>query len=369
VSLLGRAAPEVSVGSVRLGDGQGAWLRGVAVASGVDAGGATGVRIDAVRIDGGANGLRAGPGSGVSITRSEIHASQDYGLLVVGASSVSFEDSLVKDTKGPGLWSQCDAMLDPCACPTKPVVTLHRVLFSRPSYEAVHFAGTVAVMNDVAIADVQPIGDTIQQGGGGLSVSGCSTMEYGGVSIGKAPIYGMLVDGSSVAPTSGLEAVGIIIIDSKPGMWVQNTDDTHSVVLQGLSIDQCHGTGLGVDTDAKGIIIIDSKVANTILTTVPVAGVNGGPPGEAELGLGVAWKSGAAMIVEGLTVGGNATQGVLIDGAVGANSSINKVTLEPGDEEGIIQQQVTAMAQAPGGDASVSQTAEKVSEVPVAPTL
>lgn len=370
VSLLGRGAAFVKVESVRLGAGRGATIRGLAVTGGIDAGSTTETTIDSVLVSGGQIGLKAGAGADVVVTRSEVRAAVEVGVLIEGASSVTVSQSVVAQTAGPGMWSVCDPSLaDACGCAVQPTVVLEHVVIQQPTYAAVHFAGTKATMNDVTITDVLPSGTSIQKPGGGLSVTACSTLDYRDVSIEKAGSYGMLVDHAAAAPSSGMEEHGIIIIDTKPGLWIKGTDDTTPVVLDSIDIQACRGTGLGIDLDAKGIIIIDTKIKGTLLESVPVAVEPNQPPAVAQIGLGLAWRAGAAVQVNGIEVADNATNGILIDGPVGAQSSLANVVLGPGDDtEGVVQQQVMTPADAPATmGVALTQTAQKISDVPIGP--
>src|SRR5262249_43195414 len=98
VSLLGRSAADVRVASVAIGPGSGSWLRGLDLAGGLDAGSATDVRVEAVRIHGGDDGVHVGKGGSVTIVTSEIRDTGTYGVLATQPAGVTIERTVIEET-------------------------------------------------------------------------------------------------------------------------------------------------------------------------------------------------------------------------------------------------------------------------------
>jgi len=383
VSLLGRSAAEVKIGALTLADG--AQLRGLEAQGGIVIGSATGVAIDAVRVQGGADGLACGPGASLTVTRSEIIASTSRGLVARDAASITVERSIVRGAGSGGLWVQCDAG---CDCAAKPDVSLDHVLFENNHYVSVAFRGARARLVHVHVLDTSRRESDFALGGA-LSATHCSDLSYAKLYLrgGSAEVdpqelgFGALIDGSSAAPVgTGVDEKGIIIINGKPGIWIQATgtplqEPTQSVVLDGLDVQGSPTAGIGFDLEAKGIIIINGKVDATRAHNGPTqhslmdGNVETVVIGQASLGIGMVWKAESAASIEGLELSGSATHSVVIDGAVGSGSALNDVTLSGGDEQkGIMQQFVQGGGAAPVSGANVpalQQFSESVTDVPL----
>lgn len=368
VSLLGRGADLVSVVSITLGDGSGAWIRGLTVqAGGIDAGAATEVQIEAVRISGADTGLIVAAGGAVTVTQSEIVGSGTHGVLGTDPTSIVVERSFLHDNNGPAVWVGCEAG---CDCAQKPTVRLDRVLASANRYVSVNFVGVRATMQTVEINDSQDL-DWMAYGGA-LAASQCSELQASGLTVQRAAEFGILVDSSSATLGTGAEEKGIIIIDSKPGIWIQRAgtpaqEPNQLVQLEGVEVADCRGAGIGFDLAARGIIIIDSKVMNSRSVEMLVEPALQGRT--ATVGHGVVWKAASTATIDALTVSASAGYAVLIDGAVGDGSSMTSVSLSGGDEEtGIVQQQVDGQATSPtmGADApELQRHADQLADVPV----
>lgn len=366
VSLLGRSAAEVEVGPISVADGAGAWIRGLTAGGGVTIGAATGVRLEAVRIAGGDDGLLVGTAGSATLVLSEVAGTASHGVLGNGPDAVTIERSIIRDSAGPGVWVQC-AGANECGCPDKPSATLDRVLLTNNRYVSASFIATRATLRAVEIADTA-VGANFQPGAG-LIASGCSELNYAGVKVSASTSVGVLIHASSAGPAQndGQEK-GIIVIDGHPGIWVQATgpleEPGQTVTLEAAEAISCHGSGIGFDLEARGIIVIDGKVSGTVNQTVPVE-----QGGSADVGVGLMWKSGVAATIDGLEVSGSALQAFVIDGAVGADSSLANVTLTGGDEsKGIVQQQVDTQDLAPtvgANSPAVQQNAGIVTSVPL----
>ena len=366
VSLLGRSAAEVEVGAITVADGAGAWIRGLTAAGGVLVGSATGMHLEAVKIAGGAEGRRGGPASSLTLVLSEVSGTTSHGVVGDGPQALTIERSIVRDSAGPGVWVQCaDANL--CGCPEKPTASLDRVLLVNNRNVSANFIATRATLRRVEIRDTAVGADF--QPGAGLIASGCSELAYAGVTVSASTSVGVLIDASSAGPAQndGQEK-GIIVIDGSPGIWVQGTgpleEPGQTVTLEAAEAISCHGSGFGFDLSARGIIVIDGKVSQTVNRTVAVE-----QGGSADVGVGLMWKSGVSATIDGLEVSGSALQAFVIDGAVGADSSLANVTLTGGDEaKGMIQQQVDTQDLAPtvgANSPALQRNAGMVTSVPL----
>lgn len=367
VSLLGRSAAEVRVAAVTLGEGSGAWLRGMEIRGGIDVGSATAVRIEATRIVGADRGLRLAAGASATVVSSEVAGAREHGILGRGFASLAVERSVVKGGEGPGLWLQCAEA--GCDCTEKPSVTIDHVLVTGNRLVSTNLVGVSATMRSVHLIETRAEGFTP---GGGLSVGGCADLGYAALRIEQTGSYGLLIDSASARPLgNSLEDKGIVVIGGKPGIWVQRVagdDPSQEVVLDGIDVRACGGTGLGFDLSARGIVVIGGKVAGTVNVTMPVEPAIQGR--QADVGMGVMWKAGSTATIQSLELSGNQGIGLLIDGSVGEGSGISGLAFSGGDEDdGVVQQQVGMETMAPEvNGVELQQSPEKVAEVPVGPS-
>lgn len=375
VSLLGRDADDVHVAGLTVGPGSGALVRGLEVSGGIDIGSATGVRIEGVRVAGSLHGILARAGSSMSVSRSEVLGATRVGVYAVAATNITIDASIVADAAEGGVRIVCDGSGSGCACATKTSATLTRVLARHNSIIGLALEGTVASLDRVDIRD-DPTrdfsGPAAFAATAGLSVAGCSQLTYGSVSVaGMEKGYGVLFDSSSAGPGMGFGEVGIVVIDTRIGIWGQRIGAMggQSLTIQGADVREVRGTGIGFDRGAVGIVVIDTRVENVANEYIP-AEVDGVPASSAEIGVGVIWKGASSASLDGITVSGTAGQAVLIDGPVGTNSSIANLSLAGGDEgDGVVQQGVGAMDLAPATDGSVqlNQQATLLFDVPLGP--
>jgi hypothetical protein len=380
VSLLGRSASEVKIAALTLGTG--ARVRGLQAEGGIAIGASTDVVVDAVRMQGGPNGLSCGAGASATVTRSEIVASEVYGLVARDAASLTLERSIVRQAGGGGLWVQCDAG---CDCVAKPSVSLDHVLFEENAFVAISLQGTRATLGHVNMLDTHRR-DSDFALGGGLALTHCSELTYAKLMIRAAASgtdtpntgYGMLIDSSSAGPLgSGLEEKGIIIVNGKRGLWIQGTgappqEPEQPVVLDGLEVDGASVVGVGFDLGAQGIIIVNGKVGRTSAFNGPTLHRDDEGMvslGAASLGIGLVWKAASAVTIESLELSASATHSFIIDGPVGAGSAVNSIALSGGDEDkGIVQQFVQPAEATPTTGANVpaiQQSAQPITDVPI----
>lgn len=363
VSLLGKDADEVLVAGLSLGQGDGVLIRGLEVAGGgVEVGSVTGVRMDGVRVTAGPNGISARAGSALSVSRSELLGAAGVGLYAEAAASIAIESSIVADARQGGVRIACDPMGNGCDCSSKTSATLNRVLLRGNSVIGVALDGALASIDDLVVRDSLAGWDNnipmmVIPGGAGMSLSGCTELSYGSVSVSNMLSYGVLFDSSSLAPDVGASNVGIVVTGAELGILVQQGAATGaaSVTLVGVEVSLARGIGMRF---GQGVVahVTDAIVRDTAMARIPVA-VDGVSGGSAEIGYGVLWTGGASVTMDGVAVSGSGLLGVLIDGPVGANSSIANLALSGGDEaEGVIQQGVSPNDAAPVMDGSAVLT-------------
>jgi hypothetical protein len=368
VSLLGSGADFVIVASVRMQSGSGAVVRGVGVSEGVVFEGPGSARIEAVRITGGPDGVRAEAGTELTVADSEITGSAQHAVVAVDARSLSLERSHIHGAGGPGLWAQCAGG---CDCADKSVVSLDHVLVERTHHIGVSVVGAVATLRSVAIRNTEQLSEPLQlPGGGGLLAAGCSELFANGVTVEHSDSFGLLMQSSSGALGDDLESKGIIIVDNKVGIWLS---DVSGVTLQNADVHDCRGVGIGIggDLESRGIIIVDNKVGHTASEPLLVEPATSGQ--QETVGHGLVWTNGAEVRVDGLALAGNALQSMLIDGPVFEGSALNNVTLSEGDEtKGIVQQLVMTGDAEPtveGGTPAITREPTKVADVPAPPSV
>ncbi len=368
VSLLGKSADDVMVQGVVMGAGNGAVVRGLAVGSGgLRLAGATGARVESVRVAGSANaGVELEEGASATIVTSAVEDSERYGIHSVDSTTLTLDRVVVSGSQGPAIWTECVAG---CACALEaiPWVDAGTSIVRDNHLTGVALFGASAKLTDVDILRTLP-GDHWHtlEGGQGLSVASCSSLQAEGLRVQDNISYGVLVDHS--AATLGSEATGMDIQGNLVGLWVQNIAGGQTVMLHSANIESNGGVGIGVSGDTQGFIICKSKITGTSLKKLPVKD-HGQIGGSQDLGDGLVWLEGSSVTVEGLTLSGNARASILIDGPAGG--SLNDVTQSGGDaQKGILQQSFTGGMEQPTVGANVpalTTTSGEQFVTPVAP--
>lgn len=378
VSLLGRAAWAVRIDSVTLAAGDGAVLRGLGVGSGgIHVQGATGVRIQSVRVTGARelerDGIALDPGSAVTILESEIGGSGRAGVFASDAD-VTLDRSVIWGAQGGGIRIQgsgCDAS---CACASQPALVVKNSVIRDNHIIGIATLGARAIMEAVDVKNSLQ-GDALYKGsyGGGISTSGCSeVLSAKNMRVLGHVDWGFLVDHSRGALGGEGEGETIEISDNKRGLWIQNvtqpgcTLDTPCIVLEGGTLERNRGVGLGVAGQSRGIIFCRSRVADTAMIQMSVFGETDGI-GWQDVGDGVDWLDQSEVSLEQLTLSGNARRSLLIDGATGGDGGYVGVILEGGDEgRPPLQQNYPTGGMTPGG-AAVEIQAARMYAIPRAP--
>jgi len=365
VSLLGRGAAFVTVKKVTLEAGAGAVVRGLAAAS-VTVVGATGARLDSLRVshsDG--SGLEIGPASSITVSACEIEASAQYGVHGADSASVSLKDSVVTGSSGPGVWVSCAAG---CGCAQRPALALDAVILRDNKIVGLSLVGAGGTLSNVVVEGNQPTDDF--KPGHGISVSACSTLDAKGVKVQKNLGFGVLVDDSSATLGDDAGDATIEVSGNASGVWIQNiakSDPTALVKLTHATIEANQGIGLNFGGESHGIICWNSAIQGTTLTTVPV--MKGGLLGSDKVGDGIVWADASSAQLDGITLADNQRESFLINGDVGAGSTVAHLTQSGTDGgKGIFQQSSSGVSPSLGEGAPMltSSASEKFS-VPVAP--
>lgn len=375
VSLLGRGAGSVSVAAVSLAAGEGAVLRGLTVGEGgVRIAAGARARIEAVRVVGSASdGVTLGLGASLDLVASVIEGSARYGLSAFDAGRVAVVRSVVSGSQGPGLWAQCTGGCD-CEAPME--LHVEDALVRDSKVIGVSLVGARATMSRV---EVSGNGLSGFDPSGGISASGCSTLDAAALTIADNTGVGLLIDRANAA--IGERGEGFEVSGNQPGIWIQNTTPEQTVQLTGGLLEKNRAIGLGMSGDAHGIIIDGMRIAGTFADSAVVS-ADGGLAQEV-VGDGVSWQERAQAAIFGLVLSGNGLESlnpsispsrrasVLIDGGVGPDSRLSAVTLEGGDEAaGIVQQRLPAGGISPLRGVDVPRivtSPEALFSVPVAP--
>ncbi|WP_437676001.1 right-handed parallel beta-helix repeat-containing protein [Sorangium sp. So ce131] len=377
VSLLGRGAGSVSVASVSIAAGDRAVLRGITVgAGGVQVAGGARARIEAVRVLGSASdGVTLGPGASLDVAASAIEGSARYGLSAFDAGRVTVARSIITGSGGPGLWAQCAGGCD-CEAPVE--LDVEDVILRDNKLVGVSLVGARAAMSAVEVS-----GNGLRgfDPSGGVSASACATLDATALRIADNSGFGLLIDGASASLGGGGE--GFEVSGSHPGVWIQNTTAEQTVELRDGVVERNRAIGLGMSGEARGIIIIGMRVADTLADSTAV--VVDGNLSQEVVGDGVSWQERAQAAISGLLLSGNGLTSanpsvspsrrasVLIDGGVGLDSSLADVTLQDGDEAaGIVQQRLPEGGVSPLRGAGVPPlriTQDVLFSVPVAPAI
>jgi hypothetical protein len=368
VSVLGLGADHVEVASITLAGADARVLRGFRTHGPVEVGEGAVVRLESLRIEGGANGVRA-TNADVTIAASEIRGAETNAIVAEG-SALAVERSIVEDNLGPAIWAACAAG---CACATPPVVRVERSLLQRNQYVGVALSGVRATLSDV---DIVSTAQRSFQYGGGLMAAACTELEAAGVHIEDSADFGALIHDSS-GSLGGAGERGIIIIGGRVGLWLQDIGATRpdaSLSVENFTAQKVRGVGIGMGGASRGIIIIGGHVSDTESIAMPVYRQVDDmlTTSTEDVGDGLVWSEGVGADIDGLAIDGSARNSVLIHGGVAAGSRLANLVLAGGDEaKGIVQQGVEAGDEAPDveGSPPVAPQADAPYGVPQPPVV
>jgi hypothetical protein len=369
VSAFGRGAGLVTVKGDVTSGGNGSRLRGLLVSGGsiIVASGDT--LIDAVRVYASTgDGVQAATATSVVVTNSEVSSTDRYGTVAFGAAALALYNSKLSGSAGPGVWAQCDVG-DPCACAQAMPVHLENVLVDGNALVGVSLVGVSATLENVIVSNTK-VGPNFQAGGG-MSISGCSDVTAGGITIEDNVDFGLLVDDSSI------DVDGIEVRGNLRGVWIQKIGQSLAggATLRNGVIADNKGVGFGIGTLSLGVLAEGLEVLDTQSIALPVL-VGGVSAGSQQVGDGLTWLDGAQVTLSNLTMSGSARASVLIDKASGAGSSIEGIVLAGGDEaKGIVLQsyaggtQPTLAGGAPALDVQVTEVFSVPNEVAIPPGI
>lgn len=355
VRLLGRAAAEVKLKGVTLAAGKGAVLRGLTVgAGGIRIVGAKDVRIEAVHTA----GIAVESGSVVTILQSTVQGSAAQGLRATGETDITIRESVISESAEAGVWVACDD----CPCAAEPAVTAPRLTMIDTIVRdnrsiGVALFGTVALVDNVDIVRTSEVNFSH---GGGLSVAACSFLQATGLRVWDNASYGVLIDESSATLGSPFDGEGLEVSGNQMGVWIQNVQKSgvmQTVVVENAEIVENAGVGLGVSGQSRGIIVCKSNIAGTTMKALPVM-KNGEPVFADDVGDGFSWQEGSEVVVDELTLSGNARASLVIDSAV--SGSLSKVTADGS----VVHQRETGQATIDYGGLAVEVLATEKFSVP-----
>ena len=318
-----------SVGTITTG-GSGVDVRGVA-ASAVNVTGGD-VRLSAVRItDSPQDGIAVAAGASVTVEESEIRQSGRYGVSAFDAGSVDLSYTIVEGTEGPGVWMQaCDM---PCTCANDLTAAITNTIIANAKIVGLSIVDASVTIDNVEVRDTTVGGNF--EAGGGVSVAHCADVAATDLRVLDSADFGILVHDSSFVMNGGQ------VDNNLRGLWMQQIGASQAgavASVTSVTLDGNLGVGIGVDGAALDVSVTDSTVSNTANISLPVL-VNGVSAASEQVGDGLSWLGVSSVTLSSVTVENSARTGLLIDGEVGANSSIENLTLnETGDKGNIIHQ-------------------------------
>lgn len=355
VSLLGRSAAAVTVDSITVTAGAGTVLRGLGVGSaGVELLGATGVRIESVRVTGSASvkrdGITLDPGASATIVTSSIEGSGRVGVFAKDAD-VTLDRCIVSGAHASGVWIEGSSCDDTCACAGSPTLTVNSSVIRDNHVLGLSTRGATANLSCTDVTGTKA-GDTVMTGqrGGGVTVTQCSNVNATKFRVLDSEDWGVLIDGSTATlggdrgPDETVE-----ISRNRRGLWVQNV--VHNAACQSIggcvtvhngTLAENLGVGIGVAGSTRGMILCKVGVLGTLNDMLPVSDEDGVVGASKAVGDGVDWLDDSEVVIEALTLSGNQRQSLLIDGP--ASGYIRSITLA-GGEEAILQQNLMGGAQ------------------------
>lgn len=337
VSLLGRSAELVTVSAITLSAGSGAVVRGLTVgAGGVEIQGATGVRIESVRVAGSSStirdGVSLGAGSQATIVTSTIDGAGRAGVYAMDAD-VTLDRSLVSGAQSAGVWVEGTACDASCNCTERPLLTVRNSTLRQNASIGVSLTGAAGDILAMEVMGTQVGASGF--GGGGVAATACSDVAASQVRVNGSSDYGVLVDRSTARLGDAEDEDGTVEIgDNLRGLWIQNVDDkacptmTGCVTLHRGTLEANLGVGIGVAGSSRGVILCKTAVTGTLSTPLSVFDAQNNV-GKEDVGDGVSWLDKSSVVVEEVILGNNERQSLLIDGPVAGD--IVSLELRGGD--------------------------------------
>ena len=340
VRLLGKSADSVSVESITLGPGNGGVVRGVSVGAGGIVVQGKGATIESVRVLGAEMaGIDVANEAAVTVRGSTIEGGSRYGITAADGATVTVENTLVEGNDGPGVWAACSA---DCDCAAPPDLVMKSSIVRDNHVGGIVLFGSMMLLEAVDVTGTL-VGDDFAYGlgGGGVSVAGCSRLTARDLHVFDSQSYGLLIDDSNATVGDPTGATSIEVSGNAIGVWAQHISQSapQTVTLDGLTVDDNAGVGIGAAGDSVGLIICKTAVTRTKMSDLYVAG-----GGSQQVGDGLLWLDGSEITIDSLSLGGSARASVVIDGE--ATGAMSNITLSDGDEaKGIVQQGYSGGAQ------------------------
>ncbi|HHH31278.1 MAG TPA: right-handed parallel beta-helix repeat-containing protein [Polyangiaceae bacterium] len=329
IGVFAEGPDSTSVGTVTTG-GSGAEVRGVA-ATNVNVTGGD-VRLSAVRISGSPqDGVSVSAGASVTVEQSEIRQSGRYGVSAFDSGSVDLSYTIVEGTEGPGVWMQCGDT--PCSCATDLQGAITHTVIANAKIVGLSIVDASVTIDNVEVRDTTVGGNF--EAGGGVSIAHCADVMATDLRVLNSADFGILVHDSSFVMNGGQ------VDNNLRGVWMQQIGASQAgavASVTSVTLDGNLGVGIGVDGGSLDVSVSNSTVSNTANISLPVL-VNGVSAASEQVGDGFSWLGLSSVTLSSVTVENSARTGLLIDGEVGANSSIADLTLnETGEKGNIIQQ-------------------------------
>ncbi len=281
------------------------------------------------------NAVTVEPGASLTIAGSTISHAQRHGIVAFDTAALQIERSVIIDGAGPGLWLQCTGGCD-CAAPPL-TLWMRDVVVRRNALSGVSLIGVEADLARVRVAETM-VGDNFEAGGG-LSVSGCSTLTASGLEIVENADFGLLIDDSDVALGGPAEDERVEVRGNLRGIWIQHISVSapHQARIDNAVLTGNIGVGIGfAGSYGDGpITVTHTTISDTLDIALPVL-VGGVSASVTCVGDAVHWLGGVEAHLDTVVTSGSGRYGVLIDGP--ASATLKDVVLTGGDEDlGIVQ--------------------------------
>jgi parallel beta helix pectate lyase-like protein len=362
VSLFGHFHADTSVAAVTVLGGSDVRLRGFGVDGGTVTTSSGTAHIDAVRISNSSgSGVVVNTGASTSIEHSTIELAGRYGIEAFNVDDVQVRSTVIAGNStsgGPGMWVQREMG---CMGSGTVSATIEDSVLRGNKLVGLSLVGVSATIDNVAVRQSQ-VGPNFDAGGG-VSISGCSTVTANALEVSDSADFGVLIDSSTVTLSTPT------VTNNLRGVWIQNV--TGSVTVDHATISNNTGVGVGIDGMSSSVTVQDSTITDTQMISLPVL-VGGVSAGAEEVGDGLAWLGNSFAIIENVSISTSARASVLIDGEVVMGSSITNLTLAGGDEQkGIVQQNLPMNGQQPNTSMSpgVMPQPGEMFPVPVSPGI
>jgi hypothetical protein len=237
------------------------------------------------------------------------------------------------------------------------------VLFQHNAHVGVSLASVNASLESVHVLETT-FRSVSLTGGGGVAITGCADVEATGLRIEGSNQYGLLIDGASATLGAAGEGKGLLVGDNPGGgLWAGGIQP--HLFIANASFTGNGGVGVHIGAGSQDVTISTSAIENTLGADLPTT------DGKIDsMGDGLIWGAGAVVAIDGLAMSKSARNALLIDGAVGAGSTLKNVTLSEGDEtKGIVQQNVRVGTGAPALESApeLSQSAGQIASIPETP--